>query len=96
MEERVQLILEVTRTLNQLLQVLDRLQAPERQLVKHWLEVLQGNPDEELLHEIWGQIREAGAHMGFMDYADPQYDALIWRLQQQMLPLVRQMHHRDP
>jgi len=95
-EERVHLISEVTRTLNQLLQVLDKLQAPERRLVKSWLEILQGNPNEELLNKIWKQIQEAGAHMGFMDYADPQYDALIWRLQQQMLTLVRQKHDRDP
>jgi len=96
MEERVHLTLEVMNTLNQLLQVLDKLQAPERQIVKYWLEVLQGNPDEKLLNKIWEQIREAGAHMGFMDYADPQYDALIWRLQQQMLTLMGQTHRREP
>ncbi|KPL89280.1 hypothetical protein SE16_02050 [Ardenticatena maritima] len=40
------------------------------------------------INEIWKQIQDAGTHMGFMDYADPQYDDLMWRLQQQMLTLV--------
>ena len=88
MDKKGYLIIQIRKTLNALLQVLDELQASETQLVKHWLDILRGDATEEQINEIWKQIQDAGTHMGFMDYADPQYDDLMWRLQQQMLTLV--------
>lgn len=95
MDEKAHLILRITKTLNALLQVLDELQVPETRLVERWLDILQRNDNEEQINEAWHQIEGAGAHMGFMDYADPRYDALIWRPQQQMLALVKLMRRSD-
>ena len=81
-------IREVLVTLDDLIKVLEGFRAPEVPTAKMWKSILASTPSTDEINDVWQQMQHIGAHMGYMDYAHPTYDAIVDRLLDQMAEVV--------
>lgn len=79
---------EVIDTINELVELLESLGAPEVSMVQRWKAILEGEPSIDEINEIWRQLQHVGTHIGYMDYTHPAYETTIERLLDQMEEII--------
>jgi|YNPBryantNP2012_1023418.scaffolds.fasta_scaffold34673_2 hypothetical protein len=83
-----QLIKPIIATLDELIELLEGLDAPEVTRVKVWKSTLTRGPSVTEINEVWHEMQHIGTHMGYMDYSAPIYNAIVDRLLGQMEEII--------
>jgi len=83
-----QLIKPIIATLDELIELLEGLGAPEVTRVKAWKSTLTRSPLVTEINEVWHEMQHIGTHMGYMDYSSPVYNAIVDRLLGQMEEII--------
>jgi hypothetical protein len=88
-QELQRLVERVLATFEEFIRVLERLGSPTAvKKAKMWKSMLEGEPSTDEISEVWRQVQDIGGHMGYFDFADPDYDTVADRLVHQMLDVV--------
>jgi hypothetical protein len=94
--ELQQQIKRVIVSLDFLVQLLENLGTPaEISKAKNWKSILQATSAPDHISEIWREMQEIGMHMGYMDYADPTFDAVVTDLLEQMQNVIASTRQRS-
>lgn len=88
---RASLIKRVQRCLDRVAIRLEDLGDPAAVQFRGWSQLLQEQFSESLVEEIWGAIQPMRAHMGYLDYADAEFNMAFDALFRSMEDLISEL-----